>query len=284
MIAAVASSAAYGISYLLHKRKVDEYSSLKVAIQKATQFVEDLQKERVSLHHQVVEQKRQIEEKILDLDARVDKKKAEVGAQLKALDKIESDVAQKQNELALVLRQAEDTAAQKRSELAKALREAENTATEKHNSLVTLTKQCEDALSARKIELAEVERRTDYLVNLEARASEIEANLERDCKKSDALREEIEVLEDNLQDLKSEADLYTRVDDFIGFGTFEIPEYLHEMPERYEAEIRRVRERQRELITNGEAVELAQDIEINGSSKTGSAVISGQATLILRAL
>jgi len=97
------------------------------------------------------------------------------------------------------------------------------------------------------------------------------------------LREEFEALEDNLQDLKSEIDLYTRIEDFVAFGIFETPEYLHEMPERYEAEIRGVRERQRELITNDEAVELAEDIEINGSSKTGSAVLSGQAKLILRA-
>ena len=90
-------------------------------------------------------------------------------------------------------------------------------------------------------------------------------------------------MEDNLQDLKSEIDLYTRIEDFVAFGIFETPEYLHEMPERYEAEIRGVRERQRELITNDEAVELAEDIEINGSSKTGSAVLSGQAKLILRA-
>jgi len=259
------SALTYGVAYLMHKRKVDEYRSLKEAIQGAGQLVEGLKQERVTLHQQVGTQTKQAEGTLLELKTSVETKKAAVDRELRALDKFESDVAEKQEELTIALRQAEEVAAQKR------------------NALTTAIQQAEEALEQKKRELEDVEQRTSSLVALEARASDIAASLETNTTKRDALREEFEALEDNLQDLKSEIDLYTRIENFVAFGIFETPEYLHEMPERYEAEIRGVRERQRELITNDEAVELAEDIEINGSSKTGSAVLSGQAKLILRA-
>lgn len=255
----------YGITYLLHKRKVDEYSNLQEAIQSTGQILDCLKQDRVTLHQQVATQTKQAEETLIELKTRVEEKKASVDSQLMDLNKLESEAAEKQKELTTTLRQAEEAASQKRS------------------ALIASVRQTEEALEQKKRELEEVEQRTNDLVALEARASDIAASLKEDTTKRDALREELEALEDNLQDLKSELDLYTRIEDFVGFGIFETPEYLHEMPERYEAEIRRVRERQRELIMNGEAVELAEDIEINGSSKTGSAVLSGQAKLILRA-
>lgn len=255
----------YGITYLLHKRKVDEYSNLQEAIQSTGQILDCLKQDRVTLHQQVATQTKQAEEILIELKTRVEEKKASVDSQLMDLNKLESEAAEKQKELTTTLRQAEEAASQKRS------------------ALIASVRQTEEALEQKKRELEEVEQRTNDLVALEARASDIAASLKEDTTKRDALREELEALEDNLQFLKSELDLYTRIEDFVGFGIFETPEYLHEMPERYEAEIRRVRERQRELIMNGEAVELAEDIEINGSSKTGSAVLSGQAKLILRA-
>ena len=255
----------YGITYLLHKRKVDEYSNLQEAIQSTGQILDGLKQDRETLHQQVATQRKQAEETLMELKTHVEEKKASVDSQLRDLNKLESEAAEKQKELTTTLRQAEEAASQKRS------------------ALITAVRQTEEALEQKKRELQEVEQRTNDLVALEARASDIASSLKEDTTKRDVLREELEALEDNLQDLKSELDLYTRIEDFVGFGIFETPEYLHEMPERYEAEIRRVRERQRELIMNGEAVELAEDIEINGSSKTGSAVLSGQAKLILRA-
>ncbi|MFH0730607.1 MAG: DUF4041 domain-containing protein [Pseudomonadota bacterium] len=259
------SALTYGITYLLQKRKIDEYSNLQEAIKGTGQLIDSLKQERVTLHQQVETQTKRAEETILELKTHVEKKKASLDSQLRALEKVESDAAEKQINLITALRQAEESAAQKR------------------RALITEIQQTEEALLQKKHELEEVKQRTSGLVALEARASEIAASLKTDTTKRDALREEIEALEDNLQDLKSENDLYTRIEDFVGFGIFETPEYLHEMPERYEAEIRRVRDRQRELIMNGEAVVLAEGIEINGSSKTGSAVLSGQAKLILRA-
>jgi len=237
----------YGIVYLLHKRKSDGYSRLQEVTRKTEQRLDSLEKERIALQQQVDTQTKQAEEAFLELESHVAKRKASVDEQLNDLDKVEAAAA------------------------------------EKRHVLNTTIQQAEEVFEQRKRELEKVEQRTSKLVALEARASDIASSLQSDTTKREALREELETLEDNLQDLKSELDLYTRIEDFVGFGIFEIPEYLYEMPERYEAEIRRVRDQQKELIANGEAVDLAEGIEINGSSKVGTAVLSGQAKLILRA-
>ncbi|GAB6113157.1 DUF4041 domain-containing protein [Desulfomicrobium salsuginis] len=237
----------YGIVYLLHKRKAEWYSRLQEVIQKTEQRLDILEKERILLQQQVDTKTKQAEEKLLELQSHIERRKEIADRQLSDLDKVEAAAAEKRNAINAAIQQAEDVLKQK------------------------------------KCELEEVKQRTSNLVALESRASDIASSLQSDTIKRDALREELETLEDNLQDLKSELDLYTRIENFVGFGIFEIPEYLYEMPERYEAEIRRVRDQQRELIANGEAVDLAEGVEINGSSKAGTAVLSGQAKLILRA-
>jgi len=146
------SALTYGVAYLLHKRKVDEYRSLKEAIQGAGQLIEGLKQERVTLHQQVATQTKQAEETLLELKTRVEKKKAVVDRELRALDKIESDAAEKQEERTTALRQAEEAAAQKR------------------NALTTAIQQTEEALEQKKRKLEEVEQRTSSLVALEARA------------------------------------------------------------------------------------------------------------------
>lgn len=246
LVGFVSSVLTYVIVYLLHQRKVDGYSNLQEVIQKTEQRLDSLEKERISLQQKVETKTKQAEEFFLELQLQVDKRKIDADRQLKDLDKVEA------------------------------------AAVEKRSAINTSIQQVENVLEQRKRELEEVKQRTNNLVALEARASDIASSLQSDTIKREALREELETLEDNVQDLKSELDLYTRIEDFVGFGIFEIPDYLYEMPERYEAEIRQVRDQQRELIANGEAVELAEGIEINGSSKAGTAVLSGQAKLILR--
>lgn len=237
----------YGIAYFLHNKKIDEYRSLREAIQRTGQRLKDLSQERLILQQQADAETKQAEENFHELKARFEMKKVSVDNQLMALEKFELD------------------------------------ATEKRNTLISALQQAEKALEQNKRELEEVKLRNKNLIALESRASDIASSLQADTAKRDDVLKELEILEDNLQDLKSELDLYTRIEDFVGFGIFETPDYLHEMPERYEAEIRRVRDQQRELVMNGEAVELAEGVEINGSSKTGAAVLSGQAKLILRA-
>ena len=86
----------------------------------------------------------------------------------------------------------------------------------------------------------------------------------------------------DLHDIQSEVDLYSRVADFTEYGIFEEPKYLHETSERYSVEIKRIRERQSEMIKAGKAVELPDGIQVDGSSKKGRAILDGQAKMLLR--
>jgi len=87
-----------------------------------------------------------------------------------------------------------------------------------------------------------------------------------------------------LQQLKSELDLYSRIEKFVDYGLFEEPEYLYETSERFAIEIQRVREQQKKLISQNIAIELPDDdISVDGSSKNGKAILDGQSKLMLKA-
>ncbi len=59
-----------------------------------------------------------------------------------------------------------------------------------------------------------------------------------------------------IHEIQSKIDLYTRIDDFVDYGLFEMPDYLYETSERFAVEIKEVREKQRELIKEGNAITL----------------------------
>jgi DNA repair exonuclease SbcCD ATPase subunit len=140
----------------------------------------------------------------------------------------------------------------------------------------------ESELSAKTNELKTIEDRTQHLLMLERNAVKIKIFIKDGKSRIDSIQTEINDLEDTIQDLKSDLDLYSRIENFVGYGIFEEPQYLYETPERYQVEIKRVREQQKEMIAKAQAIELASEIEIYGTSKTAQQVLSGQAKLMLR--
>lgn len=140
----------------------------------------------------------------------------------------------------------------------------------------------ESKLAEKTKELKVIEDRTQYLLTLEENAEKIKISIKNGQVEINSIKTEINDLEDTVQDLKSDLDLYSRIENFVGYGIFEEPQYLYETPERYQVEIKRVREQQKEMISKAQAVELASEIEIYGTSKTAQEVLSGQAKLMLR--
>jgi len=145
-------------------------------------------------------------------------------------------------------------------------------------------------LDGKRTELAQVEGRTAELLALETKASEIRDTVANGNQLIQSVSQELLIakesksdVERNLQELKSEADLYTRVADFIDFGVFEEPEYLYETSERYKIEIKAVRDKQKEMIATKTAIELPPDVLVDGSSQKGKSILAGQAKMMLRA-
>jgi len=151
-------------------------------------------------------------------------------------------------------------------------------------------KETATSLNRHKQDLSVIEGRTKELVELEGRAKEIYDLVNNGGSRLDALKAEIaqkegdsEEVAREIQQLQSDLDLYSRLMDFVDFGIYEEPEYLHETSERYKVEIKRVRDQQKELIKEKKAIDLPDDIQVEGSSQKGSSILAGQAKMILQA-
>jgi DNA repair exonuclease SbcCD ATPase subunit len=163
-------------------------------------------------------------------------------------------------------------------------------ALQEHSKLLDTTKTEVDDTSKRLLELKaevdstdkkllELKTETKKLVELQNKANELTATVRTRTEQIEKMQDTY----DELQQLKRELDLYTRIEDFVEYGLFEEPEYLYETSDRFAVEIRKVRDRQKDYIKNKLAIEIPNDdISIDGSSKTAKAVIDGQAKMMLQ--
>ncbi|WP_445366027.1 DUF4041 domain-containing protein [Microbulbifer sp. ANSA001] len=87
----------------------------------------------------------------------------------------------------------------------------------------------------------------------------------------------------NLHDVMSKLDLYTRLDEFVEYGHFEFPEYLYETGERFAAEIKILREKQKSMIKDGSAFTQEGTVSLTGDSRIDKKIIDGQMKMIIRA-
>jgi uncharacterized protein (DUF3084 family) len=122
-------------------------------------------------------------------------------------------------------------------------------------------KNIKDAIQSSKIILEKINSDTKDLQNLKKNADKIHLELEKDTKELSLVSSEIEKLKinhksrtDELSQLMSKLDLYTRIDELVENGHFEIPEYLYETSARFVEEIKRARQRQKDLIKDKHAV------------------------------
>ncbi len=228
-------------------KRLSALSSLYGEEQSVRASLEKCQSELKETDQRLSEAKTAAQNKLAVYAQAVDRKKRETDSQLKAFDTIQADTISKRQAL--------------QSELAA----------------------LEGNLSTGREALGNLEERTRHLLEVEARATEVATELHDRLAKLEKVKTKIGEAEDELYDLQSKLDLYTRIDEFVGYGLFEEPDYLHEMPERYQAEIKKVREQQKVAVRENKAVELPDDVQIDGSTKTGTAVLKGQANLVLNA-
>ncbi len=96
-----------------------------------------------------------------------------------------------------------------------------------------------------------------------------------------SITDEIAGKESELHDLMAKLDLYSRVDEFVENGLFEMPEYLHETSARFTEEIKRIRQQQKELIKNKNAVIYPTSISISSNASHNKKILDGQVKLML---
>jgi vacuolar-type H+-ATPase subunit I/STV1 len=87
----------------------------------------------------------------------------------------------------------------------------------------------------------------------------------------------------DVHDLMAKLDLYTRIDEYTENGLFEVPQYLYETSERFAEEIKRLREKQKELIKGKIAIQLASGVVVHPDKSNNKRILEGQIKLMLTA-
>ncbi|MBY6207822.1 MULTISPECIES: DUF4041 domain-containing protein [Halomonas] len=172
----------------------------------------------------------------------------------------------------------------------KSISEAINTATiEQQQVEKTLTDVLERLKKANKT-LQIIDADTKDLQALRSDATSIAAQLKKDKKALDEIealisqrQETVDAKEALLNGLMSKLDLYSRLDEYVEYGHFEMPEYLFETGERFSAEIKILREKQKAMIKNGTAFTQEGEVSLTGDNRVDKKIIDGQMKMILRA-
>jgi len=143
-------------------------------------------------------------------------------------------------------------------------------------------------LDRAKIVLAKTDTETKELQELKINANKISLDLKNNIEKlnlimadTSKMTEESKVKKQELHAIISKLDLYTRLDEFVEHGLFEIPEYLHETSARFAEEIKRVREQQKELIKAKDAVTYPSKTTVSSDKSYNKKILDGQVKLML---
>ena len=156
-------------------------------------------------------------------------------------------------------------------------------------ALSTEVAQMEAALSALKARHTVLDAETKDLQALAGREQELAASV---AEKQDRLRK-IEEKIASVQDAETEADkhihaiqakvdLYSRIDDFVDYGMYEMPDYLYETSERFALEIKQIREQQKAMIQAKQVIITQGTPEDFGESPLIRRVMQEQIKLMVR--
>lgn len=144
------------------------------------------------------------------------------------------------------------------------------------------------AFDASQRKLEEIDKETKQLQALKNNADKLAKFVQISKKKAAEYKTllaeqegKIEEGQAELGELMGSLDLYSRLDDYTQVGHFDMPDYLYETSERFQIEIKAVRDKQRDLIRGKSAVVYPNDIEIRGEKAFDKRVLNGQTKLLL---
>lgn len=143
-------------------------------------------------------------------------------------------------------------------------------------------------LAISKANFEQINGETQLLQELKNKAHSIKESLEKDTLSFEELRTDLLKTKENitkenktLYSLMSKIDVYSRINEFVDVGHYEMPIYLYETSARFSEEIKHARAQQKELIKNKTAITCDANISFGGNSATGKKILDGQIKLIL---
>ena len=162
--------------------------------------------------------------------------------------------------------------------LEKLLHEKENEKLIKNATLSSLA----DKIKIAQEELHTLDSQTKELQKIQKEADKTVALLEKATKDIPTKQFQIDELSIELHELQSKLDLYSRVDEFVEFGHFEMPAYLYETSYRFAEEIKIVRSRQKKMLETKNAFVCSDQNLVTTYSSLHSAILQNTTKLMLR--
>lgn len=141
-----------------------------------------------------------------------------------------------------------------------------------------------------KKEYQQFNEETSKLQNLQKNASQLvkdvrmaSEQLGKTSSQIQLKRQELKKETDNLNKMMSRIDLYSQLDEYVAYGHFEEPDYLYETSARFTEEIKRIREKQKELLKTKNAITYPDSLTISVDPKEDKKILTGQINLMLTA-
>ena len=198
----------------------------------------------------------------------------------------ENSVAELDNAIKVKIQEHEDSVIELDNAIKDKSKRFESSMAELDNAIEVKIKE-QEAIKAKIIlstdEFTQIDIETKALQELKINGNSIQNKLERDTESLKKINEDIElnsleVDESNsiLHSLMSKIDLYSRINDFVDVGHYEMPTYLFETSLSFQEEIKLNRLLQQDLIKSKDAI-LCNDTEANKE------LIDGQIKLMLTA-
>ena len=161
---------------------------------------------------------------------------------------------------------------------------------EECNSLAESIAQQKKEFEDRSTELEKRKAELTHLLELEQNESKLRKQLEvvtleleQANEKITSLTEEAAEISDNIVSMKEDISIYQPVHGLMSVGFFEEPEYLFETSERFKEEIKTIRDQQKAMIKEGNAISIPESIALTSNSAYAKKVLSGQSQLMLKA-
>lgn len=140
-------------------------------------------------------------------------------------------------------------------------------------------KTCKTEVEELENKLVENDEKFKKLLELEKRENDLTSQVKILNEKKINISDEVE----KLRNIKKELSIFKNEMDLIDVGYFEEPQYLFETSERFKEEIKDIREQQKQMIINNEAVEVPDFITLIDNDKLSKQILNKQVKLMLKA-
>lgn len=180
--------------------------------------------------------------------------------------------------------------ADKKFEQIHSLKQALRAAKEETGDATAELKAVQGHVANARAEYDVIDAATKDLQELRSNANAIREQLTSDTSALEAVKRELQDTEAVTKDRQAALnkvlgliDLYSRIDEYVAYGHYETPDYLFKTSERFAAEIKSLREKQKAMIKDGSAFTQDGEVSLTGDDKLDRKIIDGQMKLLMRA-